>query len=725
MITRRSFMTLSGAGGLLVLVAPACKSKEKKAGPTAVANEGLAPGLKSPGVAPPPIASRDGGEISAWLHVAENDVITYFVPEAEMGQGVHTAIPMVIGAELGAAWKFAKASTAPLNAAVFGKLSTGGSTSIRTGFAKFRQAGATARELLIAAGAKAMEAPVAECTTAESMVVWKAGSKSVRFGEVAKAASEIELDAPAKLRDSIKLGEPTPRLDCFEKVIGRVRYGMDVQAPNMLIGKSDHGPSVGATVAKVDDAGARAVAGVRDVVQTSHGVTVIADHTWAAMKGREALKVEWVEPNLSLSSEGISEMLRKASDKGITAYESGKAAAVLKGAATLVEAEYSLPYLAHAPMEPLACTARVDKDQCEIWTGSQSPTSVASTAARITGLAIEKIVVHPQLLGGGFGRRSQTDYVAEAVEAAKKSGKTVKLVWDREEDIRGGQYRPTAFNKMRAAVDKDKGKLLAWEHRIASPSILKQFGPLRGGIDGTSVDGVPKYGVPDMHMTYSDVDIPISTWFWRSVGHSQNGFVIDAFMNEAAKAAGRDPLEFRLDTKISRLNREGVAEDSPRLRKVLEVAAEKSGWGTALPEGFGRGIAACQSFGSFVAQVAVVSKKSGKLKVEKVYCVIDCGQVINPLTIRAQMDSGIAYGLSAALYGDIKIDKGRVTQGNFDSYRVVRMHEMPEVETTIIDSSEAHGGVGEPATPPIAAALAGAVLDIGGDPIRTLPVMRG
>ncbi len=725
MLTRRSFMSLSGAGGLLVLVAPACKSTDKKAAPSQERSDTPATGPSSPGLVPPPVASRDGSEISAWLHIAENDVITYYVPEAEMGQGVHTAIPMVIGAELGAAWKFARASTAPLNAAVFGRTSTGGSTSIRTGFEKFRLAGATARELLIAAGAKAMEAPAAECTTAESKVVWSKGGKSLRFGELAKSASEVELAAPAKLRDSIKLGEDTPRLDCFEKVIGRVRYSMDVNVPDMLIGKSDHGPTVGATVGKIDDAAARAVAGVRDVVQTSHGVTVIADHTWAAMKGRDALKVEWVEPNLSLSSAGIADQLRKACAKGTLVYKLGKAAAAFKSATTMVEAEYSVPFLAHAPMEPLACTVRVDKDQCEIWTGTQSPTSAALAAAKITGLAIEKIVVHAQLLGGGFGRRSQTDYVAEAVEAAKKSGKTVKLLWDREDDIRGGQYRPIAWNKLRAAVDKDKGKLVAWEHRIASPSILKQFGPLAGGIDGTSVDGVLKYGVPDMHVTYSDVDIPISTWFWRSVGHSQNGFVIDAFMNEAAKAAGRDPLEFRLDTNISRLNREGVAEDNPRLRKVLEVAAEVSGWGTRLPEGLGRGIAACESFGSYVAQVAVVSMKGGRPKVEKVYCVIDCGQVVNPLTVRAQMDSGIAYGLSAALYGDIQIDKGRIKQGNFDSYRVVRMNEMPKVKTTIIESSEPHGGVGEPATPPIAAALAGAILDLGEKAIRTLPVMRG
>jgi isoquinoline 1-oxidoreductase beta subunit len=535
----------------------------------------------------------------------------------------------------------------------------------------------------------------------------------------------MPLASPLALRDAIELGQERLRLDTFDKVIGRASYGLDVQVPNMLIAKSAHGPSIGATVKKVDDAAARAYAGVRDVVQTSFGVSVLADHTWAAIQGRKALQVEWLEPNASLSSASIDTALRKASEKGVDAYTIGKAAAALKTAATVVEAEYAVPYLAHAPMEPLSCTARVDKESCEIWTGTQSPSGAAARAAKITGLPLDKIIVHSQLLGGGFGRRSQTDYVAEAVETAQKSGKTVKLIWDREDDIRGGQYRPAAFNKLRAAVDKDKGTLLAWEHRIASPSILKQFGPLTGGIDGTSVDGILKYGVPDMHITYSDVDLPISTWFWRSVGHSQNGFVIDAFMNEAAKAAGRDPLEFRLDTKISRLNDEGASEDSPRLRKVLEVAAEKSGWGKTLPDGLGRGIAACESFGSFVAQVAIVSMKNKKPKVEKVYCVIDCGQVINPNTIRAQMDSGIAYGLSAALYGDIQFEKGRVLQGNFDRYRVLRMHEMPVVETTIIDSSEAHGGVGEPATPPIAAALAGALLDLGGAPIRSLPIVRG
>jgi isoquinoline 1-oxidoreductase beta subunit len=722
MITRRSFLTLSGAGGLLVCVVPACKSKKKKADTPTGAPPPEVAAATSPGATAPPLAGEGGGELSAWLHIAENDVITYRVPEAEMGQGVHTAIPMVIGAELGGAWKFASAAAADLNPEAFGRMGTGGSTSIRMGFEGFRKAGAAARELLIAAGAQAMGAPAAECVAADSKVTWEKGGKSLRFGELAEAASKITLESEPELRATLDLTKDTLRLDSFAKVTGRASYGMDVKLPGMLIGKSAHGPSVGATPSKVDDAAARALAGVRDVVQTSTGVAVLADHTWAAIKGREALAIEWKEPNTELSSKTIAEKMRKAADKGVTAFTSGKAEAALKKAKTVVEAEYSLPYLAHAPMEPLTCTVKVDKDRCEIWTGTQSPSSAAKTAAKITGLPIEKVSVHAQLLGGGFGRRSQTDYVAEAVEAAVKSGKTVKLIWDREDDIRLGQYRPAAFNKMRAAVDTEAGKLLAWEHRIASPSILKQFGPLLTGIDGTSIDGVVKYGVPDMHITYSDVDLPISTWFWRSVGHSQNGFVIDAFMNEAAKAAGRDPLEFRLDTSISKMGEGGKAEDNPRLRKVLEVVAEKSGWGTKLPEGMGRGIAAVESFGSYVAQVAIVAKEGSKYKVKKVFCAIDCGQQINPLTIRAQMESGIVYGLSAAFYGDLRFDQGKVVQGNFDTYRVLRMNEMPEVETTIIESSEAHGGVGEPATPPIAAALAGAILDMGGDPVRTLPI---
>lgn len=721
MITRRAFLRVSGAGGLAVMVLPSCKgkgaAKQAPSGDTDVVSQATWESAKAP-----PVAAGDGGQISAWLHIADNDVITYFVPEAEMGQGIHTAVALVIGAELGGAWQHAVATTAPLNP-IFGRQSTGGSTSIRLGFEAFRLAGATARMLLVKAAAQTLKVPEQELEVAHSKIRWTRGDKSMRFGELARLAATIEFKGEPTLRADFPLGTDTLRLDSFDKATGRAIYGIDVQQPDMLIGKAVHSPSVGGAIKSVDDKAARALAGVRDVVRTASAVVVLADHTWAAMKGRDALVVEWKEPNSGLSDASITAAMRKAVDKGRTAYTSGDAPMRFKSSKHVVEAEYSVPYLAHAPMEPLACVAKVSAERCDIWTGTQSPSSVATAAAEVTGLPLEQVFVHSQFLGGGFGRRSQVDYVREAVEAAKLSGKTVKLIWDREDDIRGYQYRPAAFNKLRAAVDPVAGTLLAWEHRIASPSILKQFAPLPGGVDGTSIDGIVKYAVPDMHLTYSDVDLPVPIWFWRSVGHSQNGFIVDAFMNEAAAAAGRDPLEFRLSTQISRVSEDGKREDNPRLKKVLEVAAEKAGWGSPAPSGVARGIAATESFGSFCAQVAEVSLDKGRPRVHRVVCVIDCGQQINPKTITAQMESGIVYGLSAALYGNLHFEKGRVKEGNFDSYRVLRINEMPVIETTIIDSTEAHGGVGEPGTPPIAGALAGALYALRGEPVRSLPVL--
>ncbi len=415
--------------------------------------------------------------------------------------------------------------------------------------------------------------------------------------------------------------------------------------------------------------------------------------------------------------------MRRALVGGSSAFSKGDAKTALAKASTVLEAEYSAPYLAHAPMEPLSCTVQIQNGKCEIWTGTQGPSGLVPMAAKITGLPTSAVFVHGHFLGGGFGRRSKDDFVAEAVELAHKSGKTVKLIWDREDDIRGYQYRPAALHQFKAAIDKDKGKLVAWDHAIASPSILKQFGPLLTGIDGTSVDGVVHYGVPHMSVRYSDVDLPIPVWFWRSVGHSQNCFAVEGFMNECALAAGRDPLEFRLENALVRMDDKGGTEDNPRLRKVLEVAAEKAQWGRTLPEGMARGIAVSESFGSFVAQVAEVSLEKGRPKVHRIVSVIDCGQIVNPLTIEAQMDSSVAFGLSAALYGKISFDKGRVLQGNFDSIPIVRMREMPKVETTIITSAEAPGGVGEPAVPPVAAALLGGLLALEGTPRRALPLL--
>lgn len=717
MISRRKFLKVGGIGGLCVAVLPACKESSTATSRSSTTSK------------PATVAGANASEpspstaISAWIHIAEDDTITYYVPEAEMGQGIHTAVALVLGAELGAAWKYATATTAPLNAEFGLRQSTGGSTSIRTGYDSFRLAGATARHLLIAAGAEAMQAPVSECEAKDSKVHWAKGNKSLRFGELAMAAAKLPVPEKPALRDSLEFPTGTKRLDSFDKVTGRAKYGIDVAVDNMAYAMIAHAPSVGGKPKSFDDTAARKVAGVQEVVQISSGIVVIADHTWAAKKGRDALQTTWEEPNKQLSSEQITKKLKAALGKGVTVHKFGNAPAALKTQKHVIEAQYSVPYLAHAPMEPLSCVARVQNDQCDIWTSTQNPTGAAGAAAEITGLPFEKIHVHSQFLGGGFGRRSSSDYVREAVETAKKSGKTVKLQWEREDDIRGYQYRPAALNSLRAAVDPKSGTLLAWEHRIASPSILKQFRPLWKGIDGTSVDGVIKYGTKHMLVTYGDVDLPIPTWFWRSVGHSQNAFVTDAFMNEAAKAANRDPLEFRLATRISRLNGDGELVDSPRLKRVMAAVATASRWGQARPSGTALGISVGESFGSFVAQVAEVSLEKGKPKVQKVYCAIDCGQRINETTIRAQLEGSIAYGLSATLHGNIEFRDGRVVQGNFDTYPVVRMSEMPLVETIIVDSDEAHGGVGEPATPPVAGAVAGALFALTGKPVRRLPIL--
>lgn len=720
MISRRSFLTLCGASGLWVGVY-GCKDKSKPK--TSVDSK---PQTKAVGSELAPPQPSGDHELSAWIHIADNDVVTFFVPEAEMGQGTHTAVAAILAAELGADFARVRATHAPLDEKSFGRQSTGGSTSIRMGFDSFRRAAATARALLIAAASAALKIEASKLR-AQGSRIGADGGASMRFGELVAAAAEIELDGAAELRADFELpgarkdGRAVQRrLDAYDKVKGRARYGIDAEVEGMLVAQVAHPPSFGATVKTVDDAEARAVAGVRDVVQIATGVAVLGDHYWAAHRGRDALSVSWSEPNTGLSSASIGAAMRKAIDRGKVFVEQGSVTSML-GRGKVVEADYEVPYLAHAPMEPLSCTARVSDGMCEVWTSTQSPSNIAAVAADIAGVDPSRVVVNSLYLGGGFGRRSQTDYVAEAVHIAKKTGKTVKLVWDREDDIRGGFYRPAGLNRMRAVVDA-QGGLLAWEHRIASPSIVKQFGPLADGIDRTSVDGTVKYAPSALRITYADVDVPISTWFWRSVGHSQNGFVTEAFCDEVARAAGKDPVEFRLASAISRADDSGV-QASPRLRKVLEIAADKSGWGRPAGEGIARGVAIAESFGSYVAQVAEVSIDAGQIRVHRVVCVIDCGQTVNVDTIEAQMDSGIVYGLSAALYGDLRIAEGRVEQGNFDSYRILRLREMPKVEVHVVSSKEPHGGVGEPGTPPIAGAVANAVFALTGAPVRKLPIV--
>jgi len=716
MITRRRFMVLGGAGGLWVGAwASGCKGKQKKA-PSKNTQPPAAAGETVPNFPPPPETAGEEAELSAWIHVAQNDVVTFFVPEAELGQGTHTAVAMILAAELGADFTKVRATHAPLNEAAFGEQSTGGSTSIRMGFDRFRTVAAEARRLLVQAGAEAMGVDAAECDTADSQVVSKKGEKSIAFGAVAaKAATLQPRKEEPELRATLPLvGTPQNRLDAYDKVTGRAVFGMDVRLPDMLTAQVAHGPTVGAKATRVDDARTRAVPGVRDVVQLDSGVAVVADHYWAAHKGKRALSVTWEEPHRDLDDAAIRRALEAAIDKGAKVRSDGNVDKVLGKAPFEVKAEYYAPYLAHAPMEPLVATAQVSKDRCEIWTSTQAPSEAAQVAAKITGLEVDKIAVHNHMSGGGFGRRNHLDYIAEAVQAATKTGKTIKVVWDREDDIRGQWYRPVSLHRLLATADPGTGKLTAWEHHIASPSILKEFRPLKGEVDRTAVAGVADlpYAVENIAATWADVDLPIHNGFWRSVSSSQNAFVTEAFFDEVALAAGKDPVEMRLANLTS-----------DRHKAVVKLAAEQAGWSKPLGAKSGRGIAVHGCFGSIVAQVAEVTLSADGPQVERVVCVVDCGRVVNPRTIEAQMQSGIVFGLSAALYGDIRLEGGRVVQGNFDDYRVLRLREMPRVEVHIVQSDAPHGGIGEPGVPPIAPAVANAILSVTKKPVRRLPIV--
>ncbi|MGA7800309.1 MAG: molybdopterin cofactor-binding domain-containing protein, partial [Gammaproteobacteria bacterium] len=461
---------------------------------------------------------------------------------------------------------------------------------------------------------------------------------------------------------------------------------------------------------------AKAVKGVKHVVQIDSGIAVVADGFWPALQGRKALKVEWdLGPHADLSSAGIRKQFADAVDSGAEARRDGKPEQALKSAAKTLEAVYEVPYLAHACMEPMNCTADVRDGRCEIWVPTQAQTATRATAMSITGLPAGKIQVHTTFLGGGFGRRSEQDFVADAVSVSKQVGAPVKVLWTREDDTRHDFYRPASYSRLSAALD-DSGMPVAWIHRIASPSIFSRVMPaaVNNGIDGSSVEGAKNlpYVIPNMLVTYAMVNPGVPVGFWRSVGSSQNAYITECFLDEIARAGGKDPYQLRRD----------LLANHPRHRAVLELAAEKAGWDTPPPPGSHRGIAMAESFTSYCAQVAEVSVDNGKVRVHRVVCAIDCGTVVNPDTVRAQMESAIVYGLTAALMGEISIKDGRVQQGNFDSYPVLRIEHMPKVEVYIVPSTESPGGVGEPGTPPIAPAVANAVFAATGKPVRKLPI---
>jgi isoquinoline 1-oxidoreductase beta subunit len=693
---------------------------------SALAGGGLVIGFTLPGAARFAEAAGKEARMSAYLRIASNNDITVVCGLSEMGQGVHTAIPMLIAEELDADWSRVRVEQAPVDKAfanpIFGMQATGGSTSVRGHWEPMRKAGATARAMLVQAAAQSWKADVADCRTEKGMVIHKSGKKA-SYGRLAERAAKLAPPKEVKLKDPSQftlLGKSgTKRLDTVAKSTGKAKYGLDVYLPGMLTAVIAHPPVLGGKVASVNDTKAKAVRGVRQVIQIPSGVAVLADGYWAAKLGRDALEIQWDHgTNATLSSEGISKTLSGGAQAGGAVGRNEGDFKTVKPAKK-IEAEYEAPYLAHSCMEPLNCTSWVRKGGVEIWAGTQSQGPAQGILSQVAGVAPGKVKVNTLYLGGGFGRRFAPDPVIDATVLSKISGKPVKLVYSREDDTRGYFYRPASVTRMSAGLD-ESGRATLFTASVASPSIMEgsHFMKLPAdGVDEFGVEGIRDcpYDIPNLHVEYSRQEPGgVQVWFWRSVGHSQNSFFLESFIDELAHEAGKDPFEFR----------RSLLGKQPRYKGALELAAEKAQWGKPLPAGVYRGIAVVFSFGSWCAEVAEVSVGSdGAPKVHRVVAAVDCGMTVNPDIVKRQIESAVVYGLTAALYGKISFKNGEVEQSNFHDYRMLRMNEMPKVEVHIVPSKEAPGGIGEPGTPPIAPAVANAIFAATGKRIRKLPIL--
>ncbi|HLA26794.1 MAG TPA: xanthine dehydrogenase family protein molybdopterin-binding subunit [Syntrophales bacterium] len=665
----------------------------------------------------------------SFVRIGADNSVTVIVNHSEMGQGVYTGLPMLVAEELDADWSKIRIEAAPVDPVYdhvfFGMQATGGSTSTWAEWERLRKVGATARAMLIAAAAETWNVDSTSCRTENGEVIHTASQRRLSYGQLVEKASTMAPPQNVALKDpgDFKLiGKPTKRLDTPEKINGQGVFGLDVKVPGMLTALVSRPPVFGGKVKGFNADRAKAVPGVRQVVEIDRGVAVVAEGYWPALKGRKALEIVWEEGPLA-ALDSLTQRVQYAElakQRGIMARQEGDVGAAMGRAAKKLEAVYELPYLAHAPMEPLNCVADVRPDGCEVWTGTQFQTADRNAAAEITALKSDQVKLHTMLLGGGFGRRGVLDshFVREAVQISKAVKAPVKVVWTREDDIRGGYYRPAAFHSIAAGLD-GAGNPVAWRHRIVCQSFMMNT-PFEGamvkdGLDLVAVEGAADlpYEIPHLQVDWQRAPDDVPTLWWRSVGHTHTAFVVESFIDEVAHAGGKDPYEFR----------NALLVKHPRHKAVLELAAAKAGWGKRLAEGRGLGLAVHESFGSCVAQAAEVSvSKEGKVKVHRVVCAIDCGSVVNPDAIRAQMEGGIVFGLTAALYGEITFEKGRVKQGNFQDYPMLRVHEMPVVETYIVDSAEAMGGVGEPGVPPIAPAVANAIFVATGKRARRLPI---
>jgi len=710
-LPRRTFLTLTSAGVAALVLG--CRTTPD---PQAQQDQVPTPRTLDPGPRPgagPPAATDPGTELSAWVAIHDDDTVTLTIPEAEMGQGSTHALALVLADDLELPFERVRVALADADAR-FGRQSTGGSSSIRGSHDTTRALGAAARTMLVQAAATRWGVEPGACTARDG-AVHADGQESLSYGALAAEAASLEppQDPAIKPPDQQRVAD-VPRWDLRPKVDGSARFGLDVRVPDMVFAALARPPVWGQTLSDPGDlSAARAVPGVIDVVTEPGFVAVLARDTWSAFKGRDALSPTWTGGHPDLSDASVRAACEAALPQGLEARSDGDVGAALAGAAQTLEATFEAPYLAHVPMEPLACTAHVTDTAAEVWTATQSPTRARGAVAQALGLPEDAVSLHSTFLGGGFGRRSQPDYVVEAVQIARAAGRPVQLVWSREEDVRGGRYRPYSLHRLRAGLD-DSGKVVAWEHQLASPSILATMRPLQG-VDRTSTEGAANlpYGIPALRVTAAAPDLPVSVWFWRSVGSSQNAWVTECFIDELAHLAGQDPVQFRLE----------LLGDKPRHRRVLERAAKEADWGGSLPQGHARGVAVHESFGSFCAQVVQASMDGDQPVVHKVTCVLDPGRVVTPDAVEAQAHSAIVYALSAALWGRISLEGGRVKQGNFDDHRVLRFHEMPEIDVHLITRGEAFGGVGEPPTPPLAPALCNALRALGRDPIRTLPIV--
>ena len=665
---------------------------------------------------------------NAFIRIDREGKVTVISPSIEMGQGTHTSLPMLVAEELDVDMANVGVDDAPPsdklygNPKNFGVQITGGSTSVRGHYRPMREAGAAARQMLVVAAAARLGVDATELTTKDGQVVHANSGRSVGYGALADDAAKLPVPTEVKLKQPDKfriIGTPAKRLDVSGKVNGAAKYGIDVDVPGMKIATVAASPVFGGTLAFVDEAAALAIPGMRQVTKLDNAVAVIADHYWAAKKGLEAAKPTFNEgANADVSTAYVVAALAKASERnGAVGKSVGDASAAMQGAATKLDSTYENPFLAHATMEPINCTVHVTSDACDIWVGTQIPSIAQKVIAKTLGLDADKVRIHNHLLGGGFGRRLEFDFILQATLIAKQSKHPVKVVWSREEDIQHDMYRPYYYDRISGGLDKD-GNLIAWNHRIVGSSIVARFAPdaFKDGLDFDAVDGAVElaYAIPNFYVDYVREEPPgIPTAFWRGVGPTRNAYVVESFIDELASAARKDPLRFRLE----------LTENNQRAKYVLERAAALSGWGTRLPPRKGRGIALLYAFETYLAEVAEVSvSDDGEVHVDRVVAVVDCGQVVNPNTVEAQLQSGIIFGITATLWGEITLKNGRVEQTNFDDYRILRIDEAPTILTEIVNSSEAPGGIGEPGTSALAPAVLNAIYAATGVRLRKLPI---